>query len=145
MDEDLILTLATKAMSDTVGPYGLFPSATAIGEFPSLHSYLGANIPRHTLAERKIIAQKARKPMSKHMAAAKIKTALNKSTLAAADRAYQPGDEVLVLREKQIENRKGKYIDPYMIIALDPTRKNVLVQLDEKGNLERYSTAQVKP
>ena len=85
VDEDLILALVTKAMNDTVGPRGLVPSAHVFGEFPSLRSYLGANIPMHTLAERAIIAQKIRKLMSKHMAVAEIKTALNKRTPAAAE------------------------------------------------------------
>ena len=87
---------------------------------------LGADIPRNTLAERAIIAQKARKLMRKHMAAAKIKTAINKKTLAAARCAYQPSDQVLVWRKKQIENRKGKYIGPYMIIAFNQSTRKYL-------------------
>ena len=75
-------------MNDTVGPHGLVPPALVFGEFLSLRSHLGANIHRHSLAERANIAQKARKLMSKHMAAAKIKTALNKRTPTAADRTY---------------------------------------------------------
>ena len=61
VDRNLILALAVKAINDTLGSEGVVPSALVFGEFPSLRSYMGASIPRDTLAERAIIAQKGAK------------------------------------------------------------------------------------
>ena len=96
VDADLILAIATKAINDTFGPEGVVPSALVFGEFPSLCSYLGANIPRATLAERAVIAQKARRLMSRHLAGANVNTALKRKTPNATDQVYQPGDLVHV-------------------------------------------------
>ena len=76
--DELLLALSTNAINDTLGPEGVVPSELVYGEFPSLRSYLGAKVPRETLAERAIVAQKARKIMSKELASAKIKLALKR-------------------------------------------------------------------
>ena len=79
--------------------------------------------------------------MSSHLASAKINTALKHKTPTAADHVYQPGDLLLIWREKQIENCKGKFIGPYTVIASDPIHKNILVRKSNNGPLECYNTA----
>ena len=73
--------------------------------------------------------------MSKHLSAAKINTALKRKIPAAADQVYQSWDLVLAWREKQVENRKEKFVCPYAVIAVDPIHKNVLARQDDSGSL----------
>lgn len=68
MQRQLLLASAVKAMNDTLGPEGLVPSALVFGEFPSLRSFEGPIIPRPSLSEKALIAQEARRLMSKHLA-----------------------------------------------------------------------------
>ena len=109
LQRDVLLAISTKAINDTLGPEGIVPSALMFGEFPSIRAFIGPKFPRATLAEREIAAQKARKLMSKHLAPVKIKRAERYRTPRATDHVYQPGDQVLVWMEKQINNRIAIY------------------------------------
>ena len=60
LKRQVLLVVAVKAINDTLGPEGTIPSALVSGEFLSLHSLDGPNIPRPSLAERANSAQKAR-------------------------------------------------------------------------------------
>ena len=130
-------------MNGTLGAEGVVPSALVLGEFPSWSSYLGANILRSTLSERPILSQKAKKLTSKHLGQLKSALLSNKKAPVEADQVNQHGDLVLVWRESQIENRKGKLVVPYTVIAVDSIHKNVLVRQHDERSLERYSTAQI--
>ena len=52
LNKDIILALAVKAIIDILGPEGIVPSAIVFGEYPSIRPFLGAKVPRLTLAER---------------------------------------------------------------------------------------------
>ena len=60
INAELLLALAPKAINDTLGPEGMVAPALVYRGLSLLRSYLGANMPRETLAERDIVAQKAR-------------------------------------------------------------------------------------
>ena len=137
MQRQLLLALAVKAMNDTLGPEGTVPSALVFGEFPRLRSFEGPIVPRPALAERAEAAQEARPYMAKHLAQVRVKQ--------ATDRTYQPGDKVLVWREKLVENQIGEWIGPYTVTNYDAQAKIVLVQKDENSHHERYNLVQVKP
>ena len=137
--------MVVKAINDTLGPEGIVPLALVFGEYPSILSFIGANLPRPTLAESVSAAQDARKIMSKHMAQVRVKRALKHRTPKAADCTFSPGDKVLVWMESQINNRIGLYKGPFTVLSFDPESKIVLVEEDPGKIPKRYSVAQVKP
>ena len=145
MQRQVLLALSVKAMNDTLGPEGIVPSSLVFGEFPSLRTFVGPIIPRPSLAERAETAQEARRLMAKHLALTRVNRALKHNTPAATNRVYQPGDEVLVWREKLVENRIGEWVGPYTVKSFDERSRIVLVQKDEDAPHERYNIAQVKP
>ena len=145
MQRQLLLALSVKAMNDTLGPEGTVPSALVFGEFPSLRSVSEPIIPRPTLAERAEAALRARRYMSQHLARAKVKRALHHKPPPATDHTYEPGDEVLVWREKQVEHRIGEWLGPYTVVTFDAASKVVVIQKDSESAHQRFSVTQVKP
>ena len=83
--------------------------------------------------------------MTKSLAQAKISCALRHNTPPAAKLTYQPGDEVLVWREKVVENRICQWLGPYTVVTFDANAKIVAVRKDANSALERYNMVQVKP
>ena len=75
--------------------------------------------------------------MAKHMAQVRIVRALKHNTPSATDHVYQPGDKVLVWREKLVENRIGEWIGPYTANSFDENSRIVLVQKSEDSPHER--------
>ena len=144
MQRQVLLALAVKAMNDTLGPEGIVPSSLVFGEFPSLRSFVGPAVPRPTLAERAEAAQEARQLMAKHLAQVRINRALKHNTPVATDRVFQPGDKVLLWREKVVENRIGEWVGPYTVKSFDENSRIVLVQKSEDAPHERYNITQVK-
>ena len=61
----------------------------------------------------------------------------------ASDRTFKPGDEVMLWRENIVNNRIGKWLGQYKNVTSEPDKKIVLV--DQYGETNRYSVAQVKP
>ena len=108
MQRQILLALYIKAMNDTLGPEGIVPSALVFGEFPSLRSLSGPIVPRLNLAERAQAAEDSKRIMIKSLAQAKISRALRQNTPPASKFTYQTGNEVLVWREKVVENRIGQ-------------------------------------
>ena len=83
--------------------------------------------------------------MSKHLAQVKVKRAERHRTPRATDHVYQPGDQVLVWMEKQINNRIGTYRGPFTVLSFDANSKIVLIEEEPGKAPKRYNTAQVKP
>ena len=110
-----------------------------------MRTFEGLVIPRPTLAERAEVSLEARRYMARHFAQKKIQRALRHNTPPATDRDYTPGDQVLVWREKKVENRIGEWVGPYTVISYDSEAKIVMVQKSVEAKYERYSTSQVKP
>ena len=59
--------------------------------------------------------------------------------------AYQPGDQVLVWRERLIANRIGEWIGPYPVLAVNEDKKLVYVQDSKIGTARPFNWVQVKP
>ena len=144
MQRQFLLALAVKAMNDLLVLAGIVPSALVFGEFPSLCSISGHVLPRPSLAERAEAAQQARSHMANHLARAMVRRALHHNPLPATDQMYRPGDEVLVWREKRVENRIGEWLKPYTVVAVDSSQKMIAVQKEIGMALERYNVAQMK-
>ena len=83
--------------------------------------------------------------MAGNIARAKVERSLRHKARTAIDRSYQPRDEVLVWREKQVESRIGEWLGPYFSVIFDTTSKILVSKKDEKSALERYNTTRVKP
>ena len=145
VQRQVLRALVFKATNDTLGPEGIVPSALVFREFPSLRSFQGPVIPRPSPAERASAAQNARRLMAKYLAQSSVKRAMHHQTPQAADRTYQPGDEVLIWRENIDENRIGQCLGPYKVISFDASARIVLVQKEINYPYERYSIMQVKP
>lgn len=84
-------------------------------------------MPSPTLSKREIIAQQARRLTSNQMAGSRVAWALKNNTPPAADSIYYPLDNVLVWREKQVENRIGEWLSPFVVISVDDDAKIILI------------------
>ena len=135
--------MSVKDGNDTLGPDGIVPLALVFGEFPTLRTILGPRVPRPTLTERAQVAQRARKLMAQELAAAKIRRSMKHKTPSATNHTYEPGDAVLVWREKIVNNRIGEFIGPFPVLAYEPHSKIVVV--NQNGEKKRYTTAQIRP
>lgn len=128
------LTIAVKALNDTVGPHGLGPTLLVFGIMPRI-PFVHVNLPDQI--ERMKAMTEARKEMGKRMAATLLKKAMKMNAPAAATRNIQIGSEVLVYKEKPIR----KWLGPHLV--LDVQGKAVFV--DTKGNTVQLSVDKVKP
>ncbi len=145
MQRQLLLASVVKAVDDTLGSEGVVPSELVFGEYPSLRSFEGPTIPRPSLAERAVIAQKARRLMGKHLAQARFKCALRHNTPSATEDIFQIGDKVLVWLENLVESRICEWVWPVTVCSYDAQARIALVQEDENPAHERYSLTQVRP
>lgn len=118
-NKKLALSIAVKSMNDTLGLEGLVPSALVFGEYPQVHTRSEVPKVRVTHEERAALATTARKEMEKHMAQLGIKCALRHAKPPASMRFYQPGDKVLVWKEKQVQNRIGEWLGPFLVVSCD--------------------------
>ena len=83
--------------------------------------------------------------MDKQLAHTRIHRALKQNTPSTNAHVYQSGDEVLVEREKLIENRIGEWTGPYIVKSYEGNSRIVLVQKSDDSPYERYNITQVKP
>ena len=138
------LAASVKALNDTLGPEGLVPSALVFGEFPPMFTNSESPAQRETLQDRASVAQSARKEMEKIMADMRVRRALHHRVPSAADRFYQPGDKVLVWREKVVNHRIGEWLGPFTVMSNDELRKLVYIQDAKIGAVRPFNVVQVK-
>ncbi len=96
------------------------------------------------LVERAEIAQEALRHMDKSLAQSRIRRAPQHQTPPATDLIYNPGDKVLVWREKVVENRIGELVGPYILVSVDAQAKIVLVQKDADSKHGRYNIVRIR-
>ena len=137
------LAAAVKAMNDTLGPEGLFRSVFMFGEFSRALTKSETPSERPILEERASVAQSARKKMGKIMAEKRIRRALHRRTPSASDRFYQPGDKVLVSRERIANHRIGEWLGPFRVIETDESRKLLFVQVEKIGAARPFNVIRV--
>lgn len=137
------LACAVKAMNDTLGPEGLVPSALVFGEFPHLAPDYSPRSERSTLQQRSNMAHIARTEMSKIMDRLRLQRALRHAVPAASDHVYEPGDEVLLWKEKVVNNHIGEWIGPFRVETIDRVKK--LVYIRRGKSITPYNQTQVKP
>lgn len=96
-----------------------------------------------TLAERAIIAQQARKIMAQHMANSRVTRDIKHNTPEATSTIYNPGDRVLILCEKKVENRIGEWLGPYVVVSVNDDTNIILVQKDTDSPIKRFSVSKL--
>ena len=96
---ELTLALAVKALNDKAGPDGLVPSALLFGEFPRLELPDDCST-RPTTDERGKLALIIRNEVRQHIDKMRISRALRHNVPKDTDTTFDPGDQVLVWREK---------------------------------------------
>lgn len=62
----------------------------------------------------------------------------------ASDALYEVGDRVLVLREKQVDNRIGEGLGPFAVAGIDRERNLVYVSINPPHPAKAFGLAQVK-
>lgn len=82
--------------------------------------------------------------MGERMAELKLKRALHHAVPPSCDRSYQPGDKVLVWREKLIANRIGEWLGPFIVDSVDYIKKLVYIRDGKEGPAKPFNVAQVK-
>ena len=96
------------------------------------------------MAKRAEIASTARKEMNKIMAKLRLQRALKHRTASSTDAVFQPGDKVLVWREKIVNNRIGEWMGPFLVESVQIENKLVHVRDDNKGTTTPFNFYQVK-
>lgn len=143
-EDDMLLSFAVKAMNDTLGPEGFVPSALVFGEYPHVFTKSEVPHPRATAADRAEMVNAAREEVGKIMAKLRVNRALRHSVPIAADKPYEPGDSVLVWREKQVNHRIGEWLGPFIVHSFDADRKLVYIQDSKIGAPRPFNVVQVK-
>lgn len=83
--------------------------------------------------------------MEHHMARLRVHRALRHQVPRSADALFQPGDKVLVWRERIVNNRIGECVGPHEVVTVDCSAKMVHVKYSREGLPRPYNFAQVKP
>ena len=142
-DKNLLLQCAVKSMNDTLGPEGIVPSVLVFGEYPQAYSKSETRPNRPTSIERSKIAHTARMEMSKHMAKVRLARALKHAVPTVVDDPLTHGDQVLVWREKIVNNRIGEWIGPMTVHTYDDKKKLVYI-IEKNGEVKPYGLVQVR-
>lgn len=140
-----ILAMSVKAMNDTLGPEGFVPSALVFGVYPSTQVFEDPKDPKPTLQERAKLAATIRAEMDQHMAKLRVMRALRHQVPPSSNSVFEVGESVLVFREKQVNNRIGEWLGPYVVKGIDRDRKLIYVQIKENETPKAFGLAQVKP
>ena len=145
VNKHVALACAVKGMNDTLGPEGLVPSSLLFGELPQPFTPSENRSDRPSLLDRAKLATAARKEMSAQMAKVKLKRAMHHAVPPACDRSYEPGDEVLVWRERIVGNRIGEWLGPLKVDGVNYAKKLVYVRDVDIGPPRPFNVVQVKP
>lgn len=144
LDKELLPLMAVKAMNDTLGPEGLFPSSLVFGEYPKVQTPSEAPQLRQQLLRglnySRPLAGKCRNLWRNPTVSRALKHALP----VAADKDYEYGDQVLVECEKIVSNRIGEWLEPFQVLGKDADEKIVYVQNTKVGNARAFNEIQVK-
>ena len=127
------LKLAVKAMNDTAGSNGLVPTLLVFGVMPRI-PLRKRHLPG--MVDRMKAMDAARSEVSKLIARDRLKKAVKSNVPAAADKVIQVGEQVLVYKEKPI----NQWIGPFHV--RDVNAKTVFV--DMNGGTSQLSIDKVK-
>lgn len=124
MPRELTLSLALKALNDTMGPEGLVPTLLVFGTLPRFPTVESSNAGQF---ERMNALESARKEYATITAELRIRKALMSRVPRTTDLVLHPGDQVRVFRETD-----KKYTGPYPVIRVDGKQVFVIDKDKEK-------------
>ena len=133
LDPEVLLRYAIKGINDTMGPEGLVPSLLVFGvvpSFPTVHAELPAQ------KERLAALDAARKEMETVTSELRVQQALRSKLPPASKYHVEPGDNVLVYRE-----RTKRYEGPYTVKRV--CEKEIYVEV--KGVEKHFNISQILP
>lgn len=143
-DKHLNLALYVKAMEHMLGSDGAFTSTQVFDEVPPVFTTLETPKNSPTIDERAQIGFELRKAMEEYMKNALVGCALRHTVPHAASATNEKQDEVLVWRESQVKNRKGKRVGTYLVEGWDHAKKLVYIHDTQIGPAIRFNVVYVK-
>jgi hypothetical protein len=138
LPDDVSLRVAVKAINDTVGPNGLVPTLLDFGTMPQLTLMQGSLSPYTGQEQRDIALRAATAEYQKYVNERRLKEVLRAKPSLAMNCIYQPGDSVLIYRE-----RSRLWDGPYSVMVHDG--KIVTVKLKDNTAEQRFNVSSVKP
>ena len=131
----ILLSIAVKAMNDTIGEKGLVPSLLTFGITPRF-PIISTELP--TQDERMGLLTSGQMEMNAIIAERRIQAALTKQIPPAADRTYRLGDEVLVFCEQD-----KTWIGPFTVMHVQG--RMITIQNREGTYRQMFNAFQLKP
>jgi hypothetical protein len=130
--DSLTLSLASRAMNDTIGPEELVPTILVYGTLPrlSLHEKI------HHKSSRLLAIDVPRREMDVIVSELRIKRALHTYTPPSAEHSFNPGALVCVYQE-----RPQEWLGPFPVVQVDG--KPIYVR--EGSQAKPFSVTTVKP
>jgi hypothetical protein len=138
LPDDVSLRVAIKAINDNVGPNGLIPKLLVFGTMPQIPLMQGNLSPYTGQEQRDIALRAATAEYQKYVSERRLQEALRAKPSPAMNCLYQPGDRVLVYRE-----RPKLWDGPYSFVMQDG--KIVTVKLNDETVEQRFNVSSVKP
>lgn len=102
-------------MNDSLDFEGFFPSVLVFGEFPSTQTLENRKGSWPTVIERASLAKSIKMEMDSKIAHISKQRALCHSVSVPVDTPHNTGDQVLLYREKQVNNRIGEWVEPFIV------------------------------
>lgn len=103
-------------MNNALVSEGLVSSALVFGTYPATDIFVEPREPKPTTQQRSQLASSIHLEIDKQMASIRVNRALCHKIPPESDVTYKVGDQVLVCREKQVNNSIGEWLGP------DPVR-----------------------
>lgn len=133
LPKEVTLSLAVAAMNQTAGPRGLSPTLLVLGIVPRMPV---APLPLPAQRDRAYALATALTQMQGLVASARLRKALVAPVPAAAGADIEPGMEVLLYRERPV----NQWVGPYVVTA----RKDKMAWLAIDGHLKAFRVDKLK-
>lgn len=131
-------------MNDALGPNDVVSSSRVFGEHPPVYTLSGNQNKRSEIDERIKFFFEARTEIEQHMAKVKIDDLLHHAVQPSFDFTYKRNDEVLIRREKLVNNRIDEWARTYLDDNLDAEKELIFVRNSPVGLSRPFSLARIK-
>lgn len=124
-------------MNDTLGSEGIVPSVLVLGGYPQAYTWTETRPSRPSAASRQKIIHTAKMEMSQHMAKARVAHALKDTVPYIVDDPLTTCDQVLLWREKIVNNWIGEWIGSLSVHTYDDKKKIAHI-IEKNGKVKPY-------
>ena len=136
LTDEIILSLAVRAVNDCTGSHGLCPTLLVFGTLPQLMPQSKSN--HKSQLDRHRAAAQARDEYERLVSHERINIAARKALSPADKQNFIPGDLVYVYRENE-----RKCTGPHMVASAQG--KNIQLRVGERTGPRPFNKAQIKP